>query len=104
MTVTGTLSGTDYFTSCSPDNGGPEAFRSFTAPAAGVYTFVANRLSGGETVVVHDGSCAGAVLACDTGSGATSQVAVNLLAGQQVVVVVESTTWGGIQHFNLTIQ
>jgi hypothetical protein len=87
--------------SCAFGADGGEITYEFTAPMAGNYVFaVETGFSFQPVVEVRSGTCAGAVLGCDEGwPGAAT--AVNLSAGQTVVVVVDSYFGGG--NFTLTV-
>jgi hypothetical protein len=85
----------DFDGSCGT-NGGPDLEYTFTAPAAGAYTFDTHGSSLNTVLYVLDGECDGSELACnDNGDGAQSALAVELAAGQSVTIVVDSISPGG---------
>jgi hypothetical protein len=92
QTVTGSTSGrpNSVTPSCNATGSSPDAGYTFTAPAAGSYTFDTFG-SGFDTVIhVHNASCTGAELGCnDDGASEQSEVTLTLAAGQTVVVVVD---------------
>ncbi len=68
----------------------PEALFSFTAPAAGTYTFDTVGSPTTMAVEVRDGSCSGPALGCSY----SSSVSASLAAQQTVVVVVQAYSAG----------
>jgi hypothetical protein len=92
QTITGSSTGRpNDVTPSSAWSNAPDAAYTFTAPATASYTFNTFGTSFDTVLHVHDGSCAGAELACndDAPSGRQSQVTVALTAGQTVVIVVD---------------
>jgi hypothetical protein len=75
---------------------GPDDAFTYTAPSDGLYTFTTEGSDFDTVVYVRDAACNGAELGCNNDSGgATSTVAVPLVADQDVVVVVDSIGAGG---------
>ena len=91
QTVTGSTAGlvNGLTTTCAYSNA-PEVTYSFTAPADGSYEFNTFGSAYDTILVVRDGDCQGAGLACnDDTAGLRSKVSVDLTAGQTVVVQVD---------------
>ena len=90
--------------SCGGDAAPEETF-TWTAPADGRYT-LSTAGSGFDTVLYAlDGTCAGPELACsdDTaGIGLTSQIEVDLIAGQTIVIVADG--YGATDRGALTLE
>jgi hypothetical protein len=88
----------DYIPSCG--NGAEDSMYQFTAPAAGTYVFDTAGSMVDTILAVLDG-CGGPELDCndDYGLSLTSRVAVDLAAGQSVIVVVD----GEVGSFNLNV-
>ena len=78
--------------------GSPEMTYGFTAPADGIYTFDTTGSSYYSVIHIYDG-CGGAELGCAFHNGEGiyhGKVAVSLVAGQQVLVVVDGQgLWSG---------
>ena len=74
---------------CSNSNASDETFE-FTAPAAGTYVFDTVG-SAYDTVLYALDACGGAELDCndDAGFDLTSQITLDLLAGETVIIVVD---------------
>ena len=90
QTATGTTSGSSSRTGSCGGVSGPEASYTFTAPATALYLFDTIGSAFDTILYVRDGGCDGQELACNNdSSGTASAVAVNLYAGQQVVVFVD---------------
>jgi len=90
----------DWIPSCT--DGGEDAMFLFTAPAASTYVFDTLG-SPFDTVLVVLDDCDGPELGCnDDAGGATSEVVIDLAAGQSVIVVVEGFG-GGTGAFTLNI-
>jgi hypothetical protein len=87
-TVTGTTVGKPnlFMTSCSYGNA-PDVAYSFTAPAAGAYTFDTAGSAFDTALEIRDGTCSGAIRGCDASSPIS--VTVSLNAGQMVVVILD---------------
>jgi len=91
QTVTGSTAGlvNGLTTTCAYSNAA-EVTYSFTAPADGSYEFNTFGSAYDTILVVRDGDCQGAGLACnDDTAGLRSKVSVDLTAGQTVVVQVD---------------
>lgn len=86
-----TSTSTDDESGSCGGEGGPELHYSWTAPAAGTYTFDTTGTDFDTVLYVRDGACLGAELDCndDNDEGVQSTVVVSLRAGQTVVVVVD---------------
>jgi hypothetical protein len=84
----------DHITSCG-DGGGEEALLEFTAGEAGIYTFDTFQNPTFDTILFALDGCDGPELACDDDSGpdVQSQIALNLAAGQVVIIGVDG--YGG---------
>lgn len=91
QTVTGTTAGlVDVLTPSCGGATSPETTYSFTAPETGTYIFDTFGSSFDTVLHLHDGTCAGPTLACNTDSGGPqSRVNVDLTAGQTVIIVVD---------------
>jgi hypothetical protein len=90
QTVTGTTTdGAHQHEPLCAAAGGPEVTYAFTAPADGSYTFDTLGSSIDTKLYVRDTTCAGPELACADVFGATEQLTVDLVANQEVVVVVD---------------
>ncbi len=86
----------DFAGSCAGAGGAPDLEYTFTAPAAGPYTFDTVGSTFDTVLYVLDGECAGAELGCnDDGDGPQSVLAVELVEGQLVTVVVDGNTANG---------
>jgi hypothetical protein len=86
--------------SCGGD--GPEATFLFTAPVDGSYLLKTVDSDFDTVLYVRAASCTGEELGCnDDFDGLLSRVTVQLMAGQSIVVVVDSLDTGG--DFTLTI-
>jgi hypothetical protein len=84
--------GNDHDSSCG-DGGGADAMYMFTAAAAGSYTFSTDG-SAIDTILSVLDDCGGVELGCnDDTVMLTSEVTLDLAAGQMVVLVVEG--YGG---------
>lgn len=93
----------DFSGSCGGD-GAPDVGYTFTAPAAGTYTFDTHGSQLDTVIYVLDGTCSGTELACDDdGDGSQSALAVDLAADQTVTVVVDGNDDGGLP-FSLRVQ
>lgn len=92
----------DHVPSCG-NGGGEDSLYQFTASAAGTYVFDTAGTMFDTVLAVLDG-CGGAELACndDTMMSATSEVQIDLMAGQSVVIVVDSFG-GDVGPFNLNV-
>ncbi|WP_437680082.1 MXAN_6577-like cysteine-rich protein [Sorangium sp. So ce131] len=93
----------DVISACLSSVSGGEATYRFTAPADGLYTFDASGSSFPAVLEVRRDSCTGEVLACaDTSEGAAAaRSTLSLLAGESVVLVVDS--YGERGDFELAI-
>ena len=77
---------------CGLFGGSPDFGYTFTAPADGMYTFDTNGSTYDTVLHITDGAmCGGMELGCDDdgGVGTQSQLSVNLVQDQQVVVMVD---------------
>lgn len=86
-----TSTSTDDESGSCGGEGSPEMHFSWTAPAAGTYTFDTTGTDFDTVLYVRDGACLGAELDCndDNDDGLQSTVVVSLRAGQTVVIVVD---------------
>lgn len=103
----GSTSGTSLYDPCTLGGGGPEIMYTWTAPAAGTYTFDTCGSSYDTTLWVANGtSCGGASLGCndDSTCGLQSTLTVTLTAGQAIVIGVDgySTTSSGSYVLNIS--
>ena len=97
QTATGnTMSGSDHFSPACAAAGSPDVAYLFTAATTGVYVFDTIG-SGYDTVLELLDTASCGVLGCDDDSGGnlTSRIAVQLTAGQSVLVVVDGYGGGG---------
>jgi hypothetical protein len=93
----------DFTGSCGGGDS-PDVGFTFTAPAAGSYTFDTRGSQLDTVVYVLDGTCDGTEIACnDDGDGLQSVVVVDLLADQTVTVIVDGNADGGAP-FSLRVQ
>ena len=86
--------------------GGEEMAYTWTAPAAGDYTFDTFGSTYDTTIHVHDGAmCDGPSLGCndDSGAGVQSSLTVSLTAGQLVTIVVDAFSDTDLGDFVLNI-
>ncbi|AUX41174.1 hypothetical protein SOCE26_025810 [Sorangium cellulosum] len=91
QTVTGSNEGLpDVISSCFTSESGGEATYRFTAPADGLYTFDATDSRFPAVLEVREDSCAGDMIACVDSSSGDARSTLSLLAGQSVVLVVDS--------------
>ncbi|AUX39413.1 hypothetical protein SOCE26_008040 [Sorangium cellulosum] len=81
----------DYNAPSCGSAGSPDTSYTFTAPAAGRYVFDTFGSPSDTVLELRNGSCTGAVIACndDAAAGAQSRIVANLSAGQTVVAFVE---------------
>lgn len=94
----------DAFAASCGGAGSPDAGYTFTAPAAGIYTFDTQGSQLDTVLSVQDGECAGDELACnDDGDGLQSALALPLVADQTVTIVVDGNAPGGLP-FTLRVQ
>ncbi|MBC8074321.1 MAG: hypothetical protein IAG13_38735 [Deltaproteobacteria bacterium] len=102
--ASGSLAGAidDMAITCA-GGGGLDAVYLWTAPAAGVYTFDLSGSDYQSAVAIFDPSCAGAELGCNDGAVAVnSSLTVDLVVGQQVLVVIEGVL-GSVGNYVLDI-
>jgi hypothetical protein len=100
--VSGTTADASSALSGSCGGDGPEATFLFTAPVDGTYLFDTSGSDFDTVLYLRAASCTGEELACnDDSEGVTSQVTVDLMAGESIVVVVDSLDTGG--DFTLSI-
>ncbi len=105
QTINGDTTGkSNYLEPTCGTIGGPDVAYSFTAPAAGMYTFDTFGTLYDTILHVHDGTCLGPELACnDDAQGTQSQVTVQLAAGQTVMIAVDGFGPGNEGPFVLHI-
>ncbi|HZO16803.1 MAG TPA: hypothetical protein VFB62_26180, partial [Polyangiaceae bacterium] len=104
QTVTGSTSGLPAAFTGTCAGAGPENTLSWTAPASGTYTIDTAGSPYDTVLYVRDVNCGGMELACDDdgGPGVTSQLQVTLVAGQTVVIFVDSFgSTGGSYTLNI---
>ncbi len=91
QTVTGSTAGlTSTLTPPCAGGAAPDATFSFTAPASGTYNINTFGSAYDTVLYLNDGTCGGALLACNDDTGALqSDVTVPLTAGQTIVIVVD---------------
>ena len=93
----------DFSGSCGA-NGAPDVGITFTAPAAGTYTFDTHGSQLDTVIYALDGECSGTELACnDDGDGSQSVVELDLAADQTITIVVDGNDAVG-GPFNLRVQ
>jgi hypothetical protein len=93
----------DFVGSCGGD-GSPDVGYTFTAPAAGSYTFDTHGSQLDTVIYVLDDECTGTELACnDDGDGLQSALTVDLAADQTVTVIVDGNDAAGLP-FSLRVQ
>src|SRR5690606_29842727 len=84
--------------------GSPDHAFAWTAPADGVYRFDTAGSMFDTVVYLLDGGCAGPPLACnDDAGGPTAAVSAYLLAGQDVIIVVDGAS-GASGSFALLVE
>lgn len=86
--------------------GGREMSYEFTAPADGTYRFETTGSSYDTVLYVLDGSdCGGSILSCndDANGSVQSQLELDLVAGQSVVVIVDGYGAAATGNFQLTV-
>jgi hypothetical protein len=101
--VTGNNAGVPDFIDpfCTFGGDGGEITYEFTAPTTGPYLFAVDTAFSFTAVVeIREDDCAGASIACDEGFPAAG-TAVNMVAGETVVVIVDSNFGGG--NYTLTV-
>jgi hypothetical protein len=93
----------DFSGSCGGD-GGPDVGITFTAPAAGTYTFDTHGSQLDTVIYALDGECNGSELGCnDDGDSSQSVLALDLAADQTVTIVVDGADAQGAP-FNLRVR
>ena len=91
----------DHIPQCGV-GGGEDVMYRFTAPAGGTYVFDTTGTAF-DTVLAVLGSCGGPELDCnDDTDGLTSEVTVALMAGESVIIVVDSYD-GEVGPFTLNV-
>ncbi len=104
LIVTGNTYGRAADLEATCGGAGSDTTFAFRAPADGTYTFDTEGSLVDTVLSVLDG-CAGAELACDDDSaGTSSRVIVDLVAGQIVIVVVDTYAEGFGGPFQLRVQ
>ncbi|WP_437531472.1 MXAN_6577-like cysteine-rich protein [Sorangium sp. So ce726] len=106
QTVTGTTAdAADVLRPSCGSGGAGEVTYSFTAPAAGTYVVDTFGSSFDTVLSVLDGSCSGAVLACnnDAPGSEQSRVTLELAQGQTIVLLVDGGAAGASGDFTLNI-
>ncbi|MCB9682415.1 MAG: hypothetical protein H6733_13190 [Alphaproteobacteria bacterium] len=96
-----------YTVSCANGQNSPDLAYTFIAPWSGPYTFDTETSTFDTAIMVRDGAdCGVTQLACDDdgGTAALSSTTVNLVQGQEVIVVVGGYggTACGDAHLNIT--
>lgn len=94
----------DSYTSSCGGGGEADVTVSWTAPTTGRFAF-STQGSTFDTVLSARSSCAGAVLGCnddDSGGGSHSRLQLDLTAGEQVVLVIDSIIGSGTYQLAIT--
>ena len=106
QTVTGTTANAaDVLRPSCGSGGAGEVTYSFTAPAAGTYVVDTFGSSLDTVLSVLDGSCSGAVLACNDNAAGSEQsrMTLELAEGQTIVLLVDGSAAGASGDFTLNI-
>lgn len=106
QTVTGTTAdAADVLRPSCGSGGAGEVTYSFTAPAAGTYVVDTFGSSLDTVLSVLDGSCSGAVLACNDNAAGSEQsrMTLELAEGQTIVLLVDGSAAGASGDFTLNI-
>ena len=90
ISVSGTTVGEpDTFSSSCGPGVAPDAYFTFTAPAAGTYTVDTVGSSFDSVLELRDGSCRGEKISCHNGPGNEASRTVSLDAGQTIIIIVD---------------
>lgn len=101
--ASGTLATADYTASGSCGGTGRDVAYTWTAPSAGRYTFSAAGSEFNPVLYTRTGTCTGAQSSCNAATAGSATTTLDLTAGQDVVIYVDSTgTAAG--PFTLSIQ